>query len=221
LGSRNPGPLHRREVHLEMRCVIHGPAPLVLAAALLSACAGADKAAVSAQSAGTSAARPGGEGTSMSRPAAVDLAWLDRVVEMFHARTTRKEALAALFGVDLADASSDGWSTVRRHGLVRVRIYDLPHAAIDIAVDVVFADGSRPRLADLEARLGNSRSLPRAPDDFSSGDRVAFYPQSGGSPAWVRVFAELERNGSSVRGLQIDRSIPSAVPSEPSVPRHR
>ena len=204
-----------------MRCVIHGPAPLVLAAALLSACAGADKAAVSAQPAGTSAARSGGEGTSMPRPAAVDLAWLDRVVEMFQTVTTREEALASFFGINLADVPSDGWSAVRRYGLARVRIYDLPHAGIDIAVELVFADGSRPRLADLEARLGNSRSLPRAPDDFSSGDRVAFYPQSGGSPAWVRVFAELERNGSSVRGLQIDRSIPSAVPSGPSAPRHR
>jgi len=132
---------------------------------------------------------------------------------MFHTRATRKEALAVFFGVDSADVPSDGWSAVRRHGLVRVRIYDLPHAGIDIAVELVFADGSRPRLADLEARLGKPRSLPRAPDDFSSGDRVAFYPQSGGSPAFVRVFAELERNGSRVAVLQIDRALPSAVPN--------
>jgi len=194
-----------------MRRVIHRSAPLALAAALLGACAGDDKAAVSAQSAGTSAARSGGEGTPMSRPAAVDLAWLDQVVELFQTSTTRREALASFFGINLADVPSDGWSAVRRHGLVRVRIYDLPHAGIDIAVELVFADGSRPRLADLEARLGGSRSLPRAPDDFSSGDRVAFYPQSGRSPAWVRVFAELERNGSTVTRLQIDRSIPNEV----------
>jgi hypothetical protein len=146
----------------------------------------------------------------MPRPATTDLAWLDRVVAMLHTSTTRKEDLAAFFGIDPAGVASDGWSTVNRYGLVRVRIFDLPHIAVDIALEAEFADGSRPRPADLEARLGSSRPMPRRPDDFSGGDQVAFYPPRGSSPASVRVFAELERGTSTVARLQIDRAFPTA-----------
>jgi len=193
-----------------MRIGMRGSALLVLAAALPGACAGDDKPTVSARSASASVAASGGEGTAMRRPALTDLAWLDRLVAMLHTRTTRKEDLAVFFGIDPAGVASDGWSTVTRYGLVRVRIFDLPHIAVDVALEAEFADGSRPRLADLEARLGSPRPMPRRPDDFSGGDQVAFYPPSGSSPAFVRVFAELERGTSTVARLHIDRALPAA-----------
>jgi hypothetical protein len=187
-------------------------ARLGLAAALLGACAGDERTTVSAQSSGTAAANVGGGETPMPRPAAVDLAWLDRVVEMLQTSTTTRDTLAAFFGVTPADASPDGWSVTGRYGLARVRIYDLAHVAIDIAVEAVFRDGSRPRLAELEARLGRSRTMQRRPDDFSSGRQVAFYPQSGRSRAFVRVFAELAKDDSTVTTLQMDRAILTAAP---------
>jgi hypothetical protein len=176
----------------DMRRKIYRLVLLFLAAAMLSTCAGDDKPTVSAQSASTATTKSGGEGTSMPRPKTMNLSWLDQVIVMLQTNTARKETLAAFFGINLTNASSDGWSAISKYGLVKVRIYDLPHVTIDIALDVVFEDGSRPRLGDLEARLGNSHLVPRAPDDFSSGDRVAFYPQNGESPAFVRVFSELE-----------------------------
>ncbi|MEN6318411.1 MAG: hypothetical protein ABFD82_06605 [Syntrophaceae bacterium] len=145
----------------------------------------------------------------MPLPTAINLDWLDQVVVMLQTNTTRKEDLASFFGINLAKKPSDGWSAVSKYGLVKVKIYDLPHIAIDIAVDVVFEDGLRPRLAELERRLGKSHLVPRAPDDFSSGNRVAFYPQSGKSPVFVRVFAEMEKNKSTLIKLQIDRTIPN------------
>ena len=189
---------------------MRGSALLVLAAALPGASAGDAKPTVSARSASTAVAASGGEGTAMPRPATTDLAWLDRVVAMLHTRTTRKEDLAAFFGIDPAGVASDGWSAVNRYGLVRVRVFDLPHIAVDVALEAEFADGSRPRLADLEARLGSPRPMPRRPDDFSGGDQVAFSPPGGSSPVSVRVFAELERGTSTVARLHIDRAFPAA-----------
>lgn len=192
-----------------MRHQIYRLGLLVFSAALLSACAGNDQPTVSVQSTSTSITKVGGEETSMPLPTVINLDWLDQVVVMLQKNTTRKEDLASFFGINLANAPSDRCSTIYKYGLVKVKIYDLQHVAIDIAVDVVFEDGSRPHLAELERRLGNSHLVPRAPDDFSSGNRAALYPQSGKSPVFVRVFAELEKDKSTVIKLQIDRTIPT------------
>lgn len=154
----------------------------------------------------------------MSQPAAIHLAWLDKVVAMLHTKTTRKETTAAFFEVNLAKASSEGWIAASKFGLAKVRIYDLLHVAIDIAVDLVFEDGSRPRLGEFEARLGNSHFMPRAPDDFSIGAKVAFFLQGENSPAFVRIFAELDKDESKVVKLQVDRSL-IKVASEPTMPK--
>lgn len=171
---------------------------LALAATPLGACAREGEPEASAR-----AAR--GEGASMSEPVATDLAWLDRVVALLHDRATTEATLAGFFGVDRA-AASDGWTTASRYGLAGVRILDLSHVAIDVAVEVVFAEGSRPRLADVEARLGRGRAMPRRPDDLAGGSQVAFYPERRGSAAQVRVFATLAPGGSGVTNLQLDRS---------------
>jgi len=184
------------------RCAL---AVLALAAALVGACARDGK--------------PGGEAAAVSRSAVSDLGWVDRLVEMLRHRATTRESLAVFFGLDSAAAASDGWNAVSRYGLASVRIYDLPHVEIDVAVEAIFAADSRPHLAELEARFGTGRALPRRPDDLSSGGQVAFHPENGSSPAYVRVFAELERDGSRVTQLQLDRSLLGAEPAGPGAAR--
>lgn len=50
---------------------------------------------------------------------------------------------------------------------------------------------SRGTLAEVEAIVGATRAVPRNPDDFTSGEKVAAYVERGGKT--VRVFVEMDR----------------------------
>jgi len=63
----------------------------------------------------------------------------------------------------------------------------------------------RGTMADVESVVGVTSEMPRRPDDFSSGARMAAYPWRNGFT--VRVFTELDRDGQGVR--QVTVSYPS------------
>ena len=76
--------------------------------------------------------------------------------------------------------------------------------------DLVVRDGT---LADIESVVGPTSPMPRNPDDFTSGERVAAYVDRSG---WtVRVFIELARDAQQVRHVTISypsRATPARAP---------
>jgi hypothetical protein len=64
---------------------------------------------------------------------------------------------------------------------------------------------SRGTLADVESVVGPTRPMPRAPDDFHSGEKAAAYVEREGKT--VRVFTELTRDRTGVQGVTV--SFPS------------
>jgi hypothetical protein len=63
---------------------------------------------------------------------------------------------------------------------------------------------ARARLADVEAVIGPTNEVPRNPDDFVSGDRVAAHPQVAGRT--IRAF--VEHNGGTVASVLLDLGRP-------------
>ena len=69
-------------------------------------------------------------------------------------------------------------------------------------------------LADVESIVGPMQPMPRAPDDFHSGPKMAAYVERAGR--WVRVFAELARDHRRVVRVTVSfpsRDDPAAAPS--------
>ena len=65
-------------------------------------------------------------------------------------------------------------------------------------VELIIRDGT---LADVESVTGPTQWMPRAPDDFTSGQKVAAYVERSG---WtVRVFVELARDNTSVHHVTL------------------
>ena len=64
---------------------------------------------------------------------------------------------------------------------------------------------TRGTLADVESVVGPTQPMPRAPDDFHSGEKVAAYVERQGKT--VRVFTELRRDRAGVQNVTV--SFPS------------
>jgi hypothetical protein len=123
-----------------------------------------------------------------------DLAWLETLVSSLATGTFTLERTIALLGDDVgADDMRSGARLVRPRlpALSSASVYPLPHIKTPVAMDLVFAKGAQPELADLAARFGEPTSVPRAPGDFTSGDKHACYVTR--DKTTVRIFAELDQ----------------------------
>jgi hypothetical protein len=65
-------------------------------------------------------------------------------------------------------------------------------------VEIAVTRGTR---ADVEAVVGATQPMPRAPGAFGVGDKVAAYVQRGGNT--IRVFTELVRRGPDVERVTV------------------
>jgi hypothetical protein len=74
----------------------------------------------------------------------------------------------------------------------------------------------RGSLGEIESLVGPTSPMPRAPDDFTSGEKVAAYVDRAG---WtVRVFAELARDGSGLRRVTVSYPSPDTPPRQEAPP---
>jgi hypothetical protein len=82
-------------------------------------------------------------------------------------------------------------------------------------VELVIRQGT---LADVESVTGPTQWMPRAPDDFTSGQKVAAYVERAG---WtVRIFVELARDDTSVHHVTLSypsRDTPARVGPVPTI----
>jgi hypothetical protein len=91
-------------------------------------------------------------------------------------------------------------------GVATAEVERLPHAGIDLAVELVLDEGARPRLADVEAEFGRSRAVPRRPDSVDPDRTVAIYVAPPKSTYRVRILAEVApEDAGGVKSLTIDR----------------
>jgi len=77
-----------------------------------------------------------------------------------------------------------------------------------LRVQVKLTPSAQPLLADVENHFGVAKEVPRAPDDFSSGEFYAFYPSAKTHEVFVRIFAEMDTSSKRILGFSIDREKP-------------
>lgn len=135
-----------------------------------------------------------------------DLAWLTELVRTLAARKVTREQVIGYLGTD-AGASPENSSRrrVRPHSpyLASVEVYALSHVRIEVAVDIEIAENARPNRSAIESAVGALTPMPRNPDDFSSGPRLAHY--EAGAYATARVFVELDsRDPTRVAKIHVD-----------------
>jgi hypothetical protein len=127
-----------------------------------------------------------------------DLAWLGELARVLASRPVTRDEVIAYLGRDDGPSPNDSRRRrVRPHSahLAMVEVYPLAHIQIDVALDIEFQASSRPARSAMEQALGALRSMPRSPDDFSSGEKLAHYVN--GTYATARVFVELDRKDPS------------------------
>lgn len=147
------------------------------------------------------------ESTMNTNDTKSDLDWVNQLVNALATGTFTREQAIAFLGEDAGpDPSHEKGRLVRPRSklLASASVYPLEHIGTPVAIDVVFAPGSAPTLDRLAARLGPFAPMPRAPDDFTSGDKLAHYVERAGSKTSVRVFAELDRESKHVAKLFFD-----------------
>lgn len=168
---------------------------------VLSACA------VSA-SAGCSHATPPATASAAHASDPRDLAWLNELVKALETGTATREQVVAFLGTDAGPSpTNEGGRVVRPRSalLASATVYPLPHIEIKVAMDLAFTPGAMPTLDALAHRLGSFDPVPRAPDDFGSGEKFVHYSQRADTKTEVRIFAELAHDaGRRVAKLHID-----------------
>jgi hypothetical protein len=91
----------------------------------------------------------------------------------------------------------------RSQHLDSVKVYPLAHIRIEVAMDISFAKDGRPSRGTMQSATGPLQAMPRAPDDFSSGPKLAYYEK--GAYGTVRVFVELDKaNDTQVAAVHVD-----------------
>ncbi|HEY1954727.1 MAG TPA: hypothetical protein VGH28_03930 [Polyangiaceae bacterium] len=138
-----------------------------------------------------------------------DLAWIRALVKGLGDGTlTRARAVSALGDDGGADPTHEGGRIVRPRNrtIASALVYPLPHIATPVAIELDFARGAEPSLDAIARSVGELRPLPRAPDDFSSGERLARYVDRDDTKITVRVIAELDRESKRVAKLFVDAS---------------
>ncbi len=144
---------------------------------------------------------------SRANPASPDdVGWLAELVHTLANVAVSRAELVAFLG---EPAGSDMWDEKRE--LVRplspliesAVVYPLSHIGIDVAVDLQFQEGSALLRESVERALGELRAMPRAPDDFSSGPKLAYRRE--GAHGTARVFVELHPSDETrVRSIHLD-----------------
>jgi len=136
-----------------------------------------------------------------------DLDWLDGLVKGLATGTMTREQAIAFLGDDAGpDSSRQGGRLVRPRSksLASASVYPLDHIGTPVAVEIAFAPDAMPTLDALAAKLGPFRPMPRAPDDFRSGDKFACYVERADTKTTVRIFAEQDRTSKRIAKLFVD-----------------
>lgn len=135
-----------------------------------------------------------------------DLAWLAELVRVAADEPISRAQVVDYLGQPTGvDSFNPSRQLVRAHSpfLAKVTIYPLPHIRIDLAVDLEFAEGSRPGRSAMASALGPLAPMARAPDDFHSGQKLSLYRR--GKHGTARVFVELDpKNDTQVRSVHVD-----------------
>ena len=143
----------------------------------------------------------------MSTTHAHDLDWLDQLVKDLSTGTMTREQAIAFLGDDAGqDSSRQGARLVRPRSktLASASVYPLDHIGTPVAIEIAFAPDEMPTLDALAAKLGPFRPMPRAPDDFTSGDKLACYVERADTKTTVRIFAEQDRASKRIAKLSLD-----------------
>lgn len=135
-----------------------------------------------------------------------DLGWLSELIRVLADEPATREHVSAYLGTDAgADMQHVGGRLVRGHSpyFEKVAVYQMPHVHIEVALDIAFAANSRPGRSAIQSAVGPLQSLPRAPDDISSGAKLAHYRE--GKHGRARVFIELDpKNETQVASIHVD-----------------
>lgn len=136
----------------------------------------------------------------------VDLAWLTELVRVLADEPATREQVGAYLGKDAGpDMQHPNGRLIRGHSpyFEKASVYPLPHLKIEVAVDISLAANSRPNRSAIGSVLSPLEAMPRAPDDFSSGPKLAHYRK--GKHGTARVFVELDpKNQNEVRSIHVD-----------------